>query len=93
MKFEWDSKKSEKNFKKHSIRFSAAIDSFEDLSRIEEYDEARSTLYEDRYKSIGFSPQHQLLITTIFTYRNGATRIISARIATRKEREKYYDCQ
>ncbi len=51
-------------------------------------DSAHSTLKEFRYITIGFVDQ---MLTVIYTDRNDAIRMISARIATMKEARLYYD--
>ena len=52
LKFEWDSEKAEKNWKKHKVYFETAVKVFLDENRIEDFDELHSD-FEDRYKIIG----------------------------------------
>ena len=87
--FEWDEEKNRLNFKKHKIRFETARLVFNDENRIEIYDEAHS-LYEDRYATIGMVDD---VLFVVYTDRKDVIRIISARLATRRERNYYYDRQ
>lgn len=54
---------------------------------MEYYDEAHSTTEEDRYITIGLVGS---VLTVVYTDRQETLRIISARAATKKEREAYY---
>ncbi|GHU24652.1 hypothetical protein FACS1894164_11800 [Spirochaetia bacterium] len=86
--FEWDPEKEQKNVKKHhGLNFDDALLVFEDLERIERYDEEHSD-EEDRWQTIG------IVGDTIFVVyseqEDEIYRIISARIATSKEKELYY---
>ena len=49
MRFDWDDKKNQLNFRKHGISFDIAVSVFFDDNRIEYYDDAHSSLEEDRY--------------------------------------------
>lgn len=90
MKFEWDDKKEQKNIAKHGLDFSTAILVFGDENRIEMYDEAHSET-EDRYITIGAINGVVTVLYVVYTERSEAIRIISARCATRREKEVYYD--
>ncbi|WP_090900472.1 BrnT family toxin [Candidatus Nitrospira nitrificans] len=80
--FEWDERKAKQNLAKHSI-------SFEEASTISAtHCRLRSTIFpirwgEQRCVTVGHSSKHRLLIV-VHTDRSG--RIISARPATRRER-------
>lgn len=89
MLFEWDDKKEQLNIKKHGIDFSTAALVFGDRNRIEKYDELHS-LTEDRYITIGQISGIAVVVMVVYTERNAAIRIISARLATKKEKEAYY---
>lgn len=52
MRVEWDEMKNQLNRKKHGIDFETAMLVFNDLQRIEIYDEEHS-ITEDRYNTIG----------------------------------------
>jgi uncharacterized DUF497 family protein len=86
MEFEWDENKNRLNQKKHGIRFEDVIHIFEDGNRIEQPDE-RNAYGEKRWKTIGLV--YGIVFSVIYTFRNVAIRIISARRASRKEREEY----
>lgn len=83
---EWDDNKNSINRKKHGISFETAALVFADEERIEYYDKLHS-LTEDRYVVIGCV---QGILYVVYTMRNEAARIISARMATSIERKIYY---
>ena len=87
-KFEWDQHKNEINIKKHHIDFEDAKYVFTDPDRIVNYDLTHSRS-ENRFIVIG---QVGDIILVVFTIRSGDTaRIVSARSATSKEVNEYYD--
>ena len=83
---EWDDNKAELNFKKHGIRFRVAARVFLDENRIDEFDEEHSD-YEERRKVIGMVEN---ILFVVYTERGEKLRLISARNATRREKEDYY---
>ena len=83
---EWDDDKNKTNIRKHGISFETAALVFADDNRIEYYDEIHS-IDEDRYIVLGCV--HGVLFV-VYTMRGEAARLISARIATSKERRIYY---
>lgn len=85
MDFEWDENKNESNQEKHGIDFNEAKEVFNDKNRISSEDK-RNDYGEKRWVTIGkmFKP----IVVVVYTIRN-ATRIISARLANRKERDNY----
>jgi uncharacterized DUF497 family protein len=87
LQFEWDEEKEQKNIAKHGIDFKTASHVFFDPNRMEYYDKAHSTADEDRYITIGFVGD---VLTVVYTERINALRIISARVATKKEKVFYY---
>lgn len=87
MKFEWDQLKAVSNLKKHGVSFEEAKTVFDNPLAVIFDDEAHS-VNEQREIIIGHSRQNQLLLIA-FTERSGNVRIISARLATRNEREDY----
>ena len=87
MEFEWDKTKAEANLLKHEVSFDEAKTVFNDPLYIDFYDPDHSDR-EDRYIIIGESQQSRLLIVS-YTEREHKTRLISAREATRREREYY----
>jgi uncharacterized DUF497 family protein len=88
MEFEWDANKNLLNRQKHGIRVEDAIHIFDDENRIEQPD-VRNEYGEERWKTIGLV--FGIVFSVIFTMRDIAIRIISARRASRKEREEYYN--
>ena len=87
MKFEWDEEKNRKNTACHHICFEDAVSVFNDLYRIEFYDD-RFCYGEDRFIVIGMAGD---ILCVVYTERGDRTRIISARRATLRERREYYD--
>ncbi len=87
MKFEWDQSKAASNLKKHGVSFEEAKTVFGNPLAVIFDDEAHS-VDEQREIIIGHSRQNRLLLIA-FTERSGNIRIISARLATRNEREDY----
>ena len=83
---EWDENKNQINIRKHGISFATAALVFADEERIEYYDRLHS-LEEDRYVVLGCV---QGILYVVYTMRGEAARLISARMATPKEREIYY---
>ncbi|MCR4755113.1 MAG: BrnT family toxin [Lachnospiraceae bacterium] len=82
----WDSKKNAINKRKHGIDFDYAKLVFADPHRVELYDVEHSES-EDRYIVIGMIAN---LVVVVYTMRKDTYRIISARKATKAERN-YYD--
>jgi len=87
MQFEWDESKAATNLSKHGVSFEEAKTLFNNPLALIFDDEAHS-LGEQREIIIGRSKQDRLLLVA-FTERTNRIRIISARLATRKEREDY----
>jgi uncharacterized DUF497 family protein len=86
MKFEWDENKNQVNIEKHGIDFNDAKEVFNDEDKKISAD-LRQDYGEDRWKVIG--KLYGSIISLIYTVRNEFTRIISARTASRKERNEY----
>lgn len=86
LEFEWDEQKAMQNLKKHGVPFTAAAKVFLDENRIEIYDETHS-MEEDRYITIGLAGD---ILFVVYTERHPQIRLISARLATAKERRLYY---
>jgi uncharacterized DUF497 family protein len=87
MKFEWHWAKAAANFRKHSVSFDEAATVFADpLSYV--YPDPDHSEDETRFLLIGISEAGRMLVIS-HTDRGEQTRIISARLATRKERSFY----
>ena len=87
LEFEWDDGKAQTNAKKHGITFNEAQSVFADLLS-STFPDPDHSLEEDRLITIGTSDRNRLLVVS-HTDRAGRTRIISARKATRRERNAY----
>jgi uncharacterized protein len=87
MMFEWDKSKATANLKKHGVSFEEAKSVFNNVLAVIFDDEAHS-VGERREIIIGHSRNNRLLLIS-FTERLNTIRIISARLATRRERENY----
>ncbi|HEY2963189.1 MAG TPA: BrnT family toxin [Pyrinomonadaceae bacterium] len=85
--FEWDDGKAAENLTKHGVSFSEASTVFGDpLSRT--IPDPLHSEHEDRFVVLGQSGlQHTLVV--VHTYREDVIRIISARMATARERKDY----
>jgi uncharacterized DUF497 family protein len=86
--FEWDPPKAAANEKKHGVGFKEATTVFGDpLGWFQE--DAEHSVGELRLRLLGRSSENRLL-AVLFTERgDGLIRIISARLATPRERRKY----
>ena len=89
MKFQWDENKEKINITKHGLDFKTAARVFEDENRIERYDEEHS-FDEAPYITIGLVNGIAVIIMVVYTEREDAIRIISARKATKQEKEAYF---
>ncbi len=89
MEFEWDTRKSNNNFKKHGVSFHEASTIFGDPLSIT-FDDPDHSVGEHRFLTFGNSITNRLLVI-VHTERQGKIRIISARRATRQERKIYED--
>jgi uncharacterized DUF497 family protein len=84
-KYEWDEQKRIQNLEKHFIDFIDAIDIFNDMQRIE-YEVKRN----DELRFITIGSIQGVVILVIYTLRHHRIRrIISARRASKHEREAY----
>ena len=89
--FTWTEEKNLLNKKKHGFFLSDIVDVFDDPHLLEFYDTAHSLINENRYITLGRF--HDTIILFVVTTDNadGSTHIITAREATPKEQEVYYD--
>lgn len=88
LRYEWDKWKSDSNIKKHRISFDEASTVFRDpLARI--FDDEKHSKNEIREIIIGFSINNRLLVISFTEKDLGLVRIISARIATKREKEEH----
>ena len=89
MSFVWDTLKAAANVQRHAISFEEAQSVFRDPLAVT-LDDQRHSDQELREILIGHSDKGRLLFVC-FTARAEDIRLISAREATRLEREKYED--
>ena len=87
LEFEWDETKAASNEDKHGVSFLEARTVFNDefsitIPDIEHSDD------EERWIDLGMSAFGNLLVV-VYTERTPRIRLISARVATGKEREAY----
>ena len=87
MTIEYASAKNTINFAKHGISFATASLAFNNQNALITYDELHSDT-EDRFTLLGAVNDHILFI--VYTMRGEVIRLISARPATKRERERYY---
>lgn len=88
MDFAWDAAKAEINEQKHGISFEVAVEVFEDSERIERLD-SESSEDEDRWATIGIIDGTEIYV--VYVMRGEVIRLISARKASRYEREDYWN--
>lgn len=86
MEFEWDSDKRQANLEKHGVDFEDAArlfdgPVFERPDDREDYGEVRM---------IAFGEVVEIVLAVVYTDRDSARRIVSARRATRNERKAYH---
>lgn len=88
VQFEWDQRKAASNLRKHGVSFSEAMTVFRDhLAAI--FDDEVHSVPEHREIIIGHSQRGRLLLVCFTEKTENVVRIISARLATRREREEY----
>jgi uncharacterized protein len=90
--FSWDARKALSNLKKHGVSFEEAATVFSDPEALD-WEDFEHSVSEWRSTRLGFSVAGRILfvVYTIRRLKNGkeTIRIISARQATRKERQAY----
>jgi uncharacterized DUF497 family protein len=92
IRFEWDPLKARINQRKHGIAFSEAANVFEDPYALFEQDRTDDETGEPRWQAIGRVGEMVLLLVAHTVREEGqdeVVRLISARRATRKERNRY----
>ena len=85
MRFSWDARKATANRKKHGVSFEEAATAFDDELGAYYPD----GLHEARFILIGFSRRHRLRYVVHAEVTADWIRIISARRATKNEKEHY----
>ena len=85
--FEWNDQKAASNLLKHGVSFDEAVTVFGD-SRALTFSDTDHIESEDRSRTYGVSNKTRLLVV-VHTERRNGIRIISARKATRYEKDIY----
>lgn len=85
--FEWDPEKAKQNLARHGVSFEEASTAFSDPLSLTIFDPDHSA-EEDRFVLLGASDKGRLLVVA-HTDRDERIRIISARLATGRERRSY----
>lgn len=91
LKFEWDENKNTINKAKHKVSFEEARSVFYDADALV-IDDPDHSEQEERFIILGASEKSNLLVVC-HCYRQSETviRIISARLATKRESEQYHE--
>ncbi len=88
LRFEWDKNKATHNLQKHGVSFDEASTVFRDpLGRI--FDDEDHSQLEAREIIIGHSVTGRVLLVSFTERKMNLIRIISARTATKRERDDY----
>ena len=94
IRFEWNEAKAAANLKKHGVSFETAVRAFDDPFALSEQD--RIEVGEQRWQTLGMVEGHLLLLVahTVFDDEDDGQaveiiRIVSARRADRRERQRY----
>lgn len=87
MTFDWDPYKADRNLAKHGVSFLEAATAFGDPLSLTIVDPQHSE-GEQRFILFGLSQRGRHLMVA-HTDRDGTTRIVSARLMSRHEREQY----
>jgi len=90
--FEWDPVKAKLNLQKHKINFERAAEIFLDPFMLSQFDDEHSEK-EDRWITIG-QDRNNITIVVNHAFKeinsdSSTIRIISARLATKKENKQY----
>jgi uncharacterized DUF497 family protein len=86
--FEWDPSKAESNIRKHGVSFEEARTVFSDPFELTISDPDHS-IGEHCFLSIGRSERNRIVVVSYTERQPNAIRIISARFASRQERQHY----
>jgi uncharacterized protein len=83
--FGWDPRKAASNLRKHGIRFADAVSVLEDERAVTIADDSAD---EERFVTVGTDAVGRILVV-VYAFRGPRIRVISARGATRHERNQY----
>jgi uncharacterized DUF497 family protein len=84
---EWDPAKAGANLRKHAVAFADAVTALEDGRAISVRDEGQD---EERWVTVGMDSLARILVV-VYTWRGERMRLISARLATRRESKQYWE--
>lgn len=84
---EWDERKARANFEKHGVTFDEAASAFGDARGLDGED-LRHSATEVRRLRLATSSAGRVLVVA-YTMRGQAVRLVTARLASRKERRRY----
>jgi uncharacterized DUF497 family protein len=85
--FEWDPAKAADNLRKHGVSFDEATEPFGDPLSLNMPDPNHAAR-EERFLVLGLSRSGRILVVS-YAERGVRTRLISARLASRSERQRY----
>lgn len=88
-RFEWDPNKDLKNRMKHGVSFDEAQTAFDDPNAIY-IEDVEHSIDEERFQLIGYSEKLRILFVCYCNRNSDIVRIISARRATKTERDFYF---
>ena len=88
MKFQWDPKEAANNLRKHGVSFDEAVTVFKDPFAFI-FDDVEHSEQENREIIIGMSALRRILLVCFLERYQNTIRIISARSATRREKQDY----
>lgn len=86
--FEWDEEKASANWRKHGVSFEEAASAFGDPFSLTIPDPDHSSAEEPRFVLLGRSRGQRTLVV-VHCERGEVVRLISARLATNRERTEY----
>lgn len=86
--FEWDLDKARENERKHGVTFEEAATTFADYDAVID-DDLEHSGEEDRFIIIGISARDRMLLAVYTIRHEDVVRIISARLAVRREKRIY----
>ena len=87
MQFEWDRAKAEGNVRKHRVSFDEAVTVFYNPLAVT-FDDSGHSVGERRLITVGYSSRGRLLVVA-HAERAETIRIITARLATARERKRH----
>jgi len=89
-RFEWNGRKAASNIRKHGVNFDEASTVFDDpLAAI--FDDETHSSTEARELIVGYSITGRLLLVSFAEQPGSMLRLISARVATKRERQDHED--